>query len=56
MIHLTITIEVPIDCRIQDIAKQEAEYYAKEAYKAVRKSIPYWTQYSEDDFSFKITK
>lgn len=56
MTHLTITIEVPIDCRISDIPQQEAEYYAKEAYKAVRKAIPYWTQYNEQDFIFKITK
>lgn len=56
MIHLTITIEVPIDTRQSDISDQEAEYYVKQAYKAVRAAIPYWTKYNEDDFSFKLEK
>lgn len=56
MTHLTINIEIPIDCKGNPLEEHEAEYAAFEAYKAARKAILYWTQYSRDDFTFKITK
>lgn len=56
MTHLTILIEIPVDCKQENLLQEEAEYAAKEAYKAARKSLPYFTAYNEDDFTVTITK
>lgn len=55
MTHLTITIEIPVDCKGNPLEGFEAQHAANEAYKAARKALSYWTQYSKDDFAFKIT-
>lgn len=55
MTHLTITIEIPVDCKWNTLQEHEAKHAANEAYKAARKELAYWTPYNNEDFTFKIT-
>jgi len=54
MNHLIITIDLPVDERLGKLTESDAAEAAKQAYKAARKVILNFTQYNEDDYTFKI--
>lgn len=54
MKHLIVRIDIPVDERREPLTLSEAKEAAKQAYKAVRKALPQFTAYNEDDFSFEI--
>lgn len=56
MTHLKITIEIPVDTKNSILTEIEAQWAANEAYKAARKSLPYWTPYNKEHFTSQIEK
>jgi len=54
MKHMIINIDIPVTEKFGDLTEHEAKEAAKQAYIAVRKSLPQWTAYNENDVTFKI--